>query len=268
MALLLVIVMQSPRSSALDPHQFISQYGHTAWRVQDGVFLAGVSNVAQTKDGYLWVGTRNGLFRFDGVRFVPWEEISPSKEVVRDVHVLHAAEDGSLWIGYATRLIRWKDGVASVFDLPHRPQQIADLPDSSVWVTMSRVTTSGTALCGVRAGKVACYGAKEGVTLTHDPCVAAAKNNKLWIGDEIDVLLWDPVAHLAEHFGPPLPHRPPDAGWLSFLWEDADGSLWAGAARFCERCTGESFPQGDKELDRTGLLGSAGVRHLEVQRLR
>jgi len=229
-AFLLVIVMQSLRSSALDSHQFISQYSHTSWRVQDGVFLAGVSNVVQTKDGYLWVGTRNGLFRFDGVRFVPWEQISESKEIVRDVYVLHAAEDGSLWIGYATRLIRWKDGVASVFDLPNRPQQIADLPDSSVWVTMSRVTTSDKGpLCRIQASIVTCYGVKEGVTLSHDPCVAVARNNKLWIGDEIDVLLWDPVTHLGEHFGPPLPHRPPDAGWLSFLWEDADGSLWAGA---------------------------------------
>jgi ligand-binding sensor domain-containing protein/two-component sensor histidine kinase len=230
MALLLVIVTLSLRSSALDPHQFISQYSHTAWRVQDGVFLAGVSNVVQTKDGYLWVGTRNGLFRFDGVRFVPWEQISESKEVVRDVYVLHAAEDGSLWIGYATRLIRWKGGVASVFDLPNRPQQIADLPDSSVWVAMTRVTTSDKGpLCRIKADTVTCYGAKEGVTLSHYPCVAAARNGKLWIGDETDVLLWDPGTHLAEHFGQPLPHRSPDASWLSFLWEDVDGSLWAGA---------------------------------------
>ena len=40
------------------------------------------------------------------------------------------------------------------------------------------------------------------------------------------------------------------------------------AARFSGRCMGESFPQGDKELDQAGLPGTAGVRHWEAQRLR
>ncbi len=57
---------------ALDTSKQISQYGHTAWRIEDGVF-AGMPNVmAQTTDGYLWIGTQAGLMRFDGVRFVSW----------------------------------------------------------------------------------------------------------------------------------------------------------------------------------------------------
>jgi ligand-binding sensor domain-containing protein len=57
---------------ALDTNRQLSQYGHTAWRVEDGVF-AGMPNViAQTTDGYLWIGTQVGLTRFDGVRFVSW----------------------------------------------------------------------------------------------------------------------------------------------------------------------------------------------------
>ena len=51
----------------------ISQYAHAAWRIQDGFFRGNPSALAQTKDGYLWVGTDAGLLRFDGVRFVPWQ---------------------------------------------------------------------------------------------------------------------------------------------------------------------------------------------------
>src|ERR1700685_3798256 len=59
-------------ASALDPNRKISQYGHTAWRIQDGVFSGAPHAITQTTDGYLWIGTEAGLWRFDGVRFVPW----------------------------------------------------------------------------------------------------------------------------------------------------------------------------------------------------
>jgi ligand-binding sensor domain-containing protein len=55
----------------LDPSRLISQYGHMTWSVQDGGLPGTPTSMAQTADGYLWVGTRNGLVRFDGVRFVP-----------------------------------------------------------------------------------------------------------------------------------------------------------------------------------------------------
>ena len=42
---------------ALDPSRQISQYGHTAWRIEDGVFAGAPNVIAQTTDGYLWIGT-------------------------------------------------------------------------------------------------------------------------------------------------------------------------------------------------------------------
>jgi ligand-binding sensor domain-containing protein len=43
-----------------------------AWRIQDGFFGGAANAIAQTADGYLWIGTQTGLLRFDGIRFVPW----------------------------------------------------------------------------------------------------------------------------------------------------------------------------------------------------
>ena len=58
---------------ALDPSLDISQYAHTAWTVRDGFGKGPIHSIAQTHDGYLWLGTEFGLLRFDGVRAVPWQ---------------------------------------------------------------------------------------------------------------------------------------------------------------------------------------------------
>src|SRR5215471_17014737 len=54
---------------ALNPARHVSQYGHTAWRLQDGILPAAPHAIAQTSDGYLWIGTEAGLIRFDGASF-------------------------------------------------------------------------------------------------------------------------------------------------------------------------------------------------------
>src|ERR1700751_2206602 len=59
-------------ASALNPALDINQYAHTAWTVRDGFFKGSITSIAQTPDGYLWLGTEFGLIRFDGVRTVPW----------------------------------------------------------------------------------------------------------------------------------------------------------------------------------------------------
>jgi ligand-binding sensor domain-containing protein len=92
---------------AVNPNVRISQYGHTAWRIQDG-FLSGIPEaIAQTADGYLWIGGPDGLVRFDGVRFVPWMP-PPGKQLLSPfVTSLLAARDGSLWIGTLLGLSHW-----------------------------------------------------------------------------------------------------------------------------------------------------------------
>src|ERR1700723_718791 len=67
-------VVALPHALALDPDRRISQYGHTVWRIQDGT-ISPPTNIAQTTDGFLWVTTAQGLLRFDGVRFVPWQPL-------------------------------------------------------------------------------------------------------------------------------------------------------------------------------------------------
>jgi ligand-binding sensor domain-containing protein len=60
-------------ATALNPSLDINQYAHNAWTIRDGFFKSVIYSIAQTPDGYLWLGTEFGLFRFDGVRSVPWQ---------------------------------------------------------------------------------------------------------------------------------------------------------------------------------------------------
>ena len=92
---------------ALDSHTLISQYGHTAWRIQDGYFSGQLTAIAQTGDGYLWVGTRAGLLRFDGARFVLWTPPAGQQPPSLRIRSLLGARDGSLWIGTDSGLNHW-----------------------------------------------------------------------------------------------------------------------------------------------------------------
>src|SRR4029453_12854276 len=100
----------SPCAFALDPSLGISQYAHTAWKIRDGFPKAFVNSIAQTPDGYLWLGTDFGLFRFYGVKAVQWppprDQPLPSEYVPN----LFATQDGTLWIGTQRGLVSWKDG--------------------------------------------------------------------------------------------------------------------------------------------------------------
>ena len=72
-------------ATALDPHMRITQYFHTAWRVQDGAFEAASNAVTQTADGYIWIGTGSGFVTYDGARFEAWVPL-PGCQAVTTEH--------------------------------------------------------------------------------------------------------------------------------------------------------------------------------------
>ncbi len=89
-------------ASGLDPNKSMSQFTHTAWSAKDGI-PGPVRAIAQTPDGYLWIGTQAGLYRFDGFHFIPWEGAAGGEKFPRlPVWSLLTARDGSLWIGFSS----------------------------------------------------------------------------------------------------------------------------------------------------------------------
>ena len=95
---------------ALDPSKEVNQYAHRVWTMKDGMTQGAVRAIAQTTDGYLWIGTSEGLARFDGTSFSLFTPASVPE--LKDVMVtaLHASPDGTLWIATLGGLTVFRDG--------------------------------------------------------------------------------------------------------------------------------------------------------------
>src|SRR5258705_8390119 len=81
-----------------EPVRSLSQLYHTAWTTRDGA-PSDVMALAQTPDGYLWLGGSAGLFRFDGVRFALYQPAFGDAKGLVNVNRLLVARDGRLWVG-------------------------------------------------------------------------------------------------------------------------------------------------------------------------
>ncbi|MGH8199131.1 MAG: two-component regulator propeller domain-containing protein [Steroidobacteraceae bacterium] len=180
-ALALAIVCAGERpASALDTALDMNEYAHTAWTVRDGFSLGNIYAMAQTPDGYLWLGSEFGLFRFDGAHSVPWQPPSGQHLPNNAVSALMVTRAGTLWVGTFDGLVTW-DGRRLTrlhrFDGRFVTALYEDRA-GTVWVgTME----SPGQLCALRAGRTDCYGAKidfgTGVWVIHED---AAGN--LWAG--------------------------------------------------------------------------------------
>ena len=106
----LSVLLWSPLVLALDPSLEASQYGHTSWTARDGFSLGNVYAMAQTPDGYLWLGSEFGLFRFDGVHPVLWQPPAGQQLPDKNINALLVTRDGTLWIGTFGGLATWRDG--------------------------------------------------------------------------------------------------------------------------------------------------------------
>jgi signal transduction histidine kinase len=84
---------------ALPSYLDVSQLYHTQWSAPQGA-PTGIEALTQTKDGFLWLGTEAGLFRFDGVAFERISTVHGTPLISHDLYVLYATADGGLWIGY------------------------------------------------------------------------------------------------------------------------------------------------------------------------
>src|SRR5436190_14396378 len=84
----------------------MGQYAHTSWTIRDGYSLGGVFALAQTPDGYLWLASEFGLFRFDGLHFTPWHP-QAGQELRDKPYSLLVSRDGTPWIGTFAGLVSW-----------------------------------------------------------------------------------------------------------------------------------------------------------------
>ena len=158
---LVLLLAWSAAAAALNPSLDISQYAHTSWTARDGFSVGTIFAMAQTPDGYLWLGGEFGLFRFDGVRAVRWQPPPGQQLPAAAPYSLLVSRDGTLWIGTFAGLLTLKDG-----KLTERPEvrnqfvtSLIEDHEGTVWAGLySNGLGNSPRLCAFRHGSPLCYG--------------------------------------------------------------------------------------------------------------
>jgi len=211
---------------ALDPALGVRQYAHTAWKVRDGFTQGSIQTIAQTRDGYLWLGTNFGLYRFDGVKAVRWTPPSGKELPSAYVISLLAARDGTLWIGTSKGLASWRDGNLQLYAELAGQAIFAILEEKEGTIWIGAISLSGR-LCAIQKGNVRCYGEDgsfgQGVSGLYED-----SRGNLWAGVVNGLWRWKP--------GPPKFYAlPGEPNGIQGFAEEADGTLLVGTSRGIKR---------------------------------
>jgi ligand-binding sensor domain-containing protein len=223
---------------ALNPTLRISQYAHTAWRVREGFFGAAINSIAQTPDGYLWLGTEAGLYRFDGVTARPWQKITSTAQPLFTgaVKKVLVARDGTLWIGAEAGLASWKDGRVQTYpELAGRwVTSLVEDRDGAIWAAQWAFPPPGK-VCAILKGHVSCHG-EDGSIGYGALSMYEDRDGRIWTGGVAGLWQWKP--------GPPRFYPVPGAeGGIRHVTGDESGALLVSTSTAINRFLGgESKP--------------------------
>jgi signal transduction histidine kinase/streptogramin lyase len=212
-----MLVACCPRALALNPSLEVSQYAHTSWTVRDGFSLGAIFAMAQTPDGYLWLGAEFGMFRFDGVHFIPWQP--PAGQQFPDKpYSLLVTRDGTLWIGTYAGLVSWNG--AELTRYPELDGQFVTslLEDRQGTVWAGTIGPTNGQLCSIRSGSAQCY-SEDGAFGALVWSLGEDNSGALWAGAETGIWRWKP--------GPPRRYATPGMRMGDMTKAD-DGRLLVG----------------------------------------
>jgi signal transduction histidine kinase/ligand-binding sensor domain-containing protein/CheY-like chemotaxis protein len=219
-----LLALPAAPGAALDPAKAPSQYSHDSWQMEQGLPQNTVYAVAQTPGGYLWLGTAEGLVRFDGVRFVVFDRRNTPQIPNNVISTLLADRAGRLWIGTDSGLVRWQDGAFTAF-----PDHEAPLGSSIFTILEDRagaiwLGTGERGLVRFEGGRFRTLTTREGLSSNRVRALAEGADGSLWVGTEGGGLtrLHEGRADVVrEHDGLPSDR-------VRSLLVDAHGALWVG----------------------------------------
>jgi ligand-binding sensor domain-containing protein/signal transduction histidine kinase len=204
-------------------------FSTTLWQTEDGLPHNIVQAITQTRDGYLWVGTREGLARFDGNHFEIKELIPASDQP--SVFCLLESRDGSLWIGTErSGLFRLHAGQVDRFELPggtldFEVYEIQEGGDGAIWIE-----TSHEILRWMNGKMESQVEFKSALQSVQSFCVDATGN--VWLlDDKVHRLNGDKPNNCLTNSGS-LPHA------ARSLYREPDGVFWIGTVNGLIRIQG------------------------------
>jgi signal transduction histidine kinase/ligand-binding sensor domain-containing protein len=239
MAAALMLIVCAP--SAPVAADSLPNYVLSAWATEKGLPPGDVFAISQDVDGYLWLGTPNGLIRFDGTTFTPWARLTPSATLPSGpVHSIVGSTDGSLWVGFGggggvVRITRGEvfqharaDGAP-----PGATAMIQDR-QGTIWVAtrsgLFRFANAKWTLMGQAQG----YSGAEAFSLYED------RAGRLWTGTATGVY---------RRNGDVFELIDAAANNVQSLTEDATGAIWVTDSRdILRKLSSQSAPQHEREI--------------------
>ena len=261
-------------ASAVDPLERFHDYVRDNWSVENGLPQISVLTITQDSTGYVWLGTQNGIARFDGVRFKVYDRRSTGVDTTLAT-VSYTDRSGQPWFGTGHgvlrlnhdkfELLRAGNGNAAV-------QGIAELADGSMlFATSLGVMRLRDSVLepAMLEGERTCSLLRDGETLwvgqtgslaridaagisrfplppqAHNACIthlgAAADQGDLWLGTTAGLYRWHEARIASSGLDPELDSRATES-----LLRDHDGNEWFATAPTVFRL------RPDKQLERIG----------------
>lgn len=222
-------------SWSLSPAHGVGQYSCRTWTRQNGLPVNGINAIAQTPDGYLWLGTSTGLIRFDGIAFDLADFSRVSQLQNSTVRSLANAKGGGLWVGLDYSAFGFFDGRS--FSFRGKPEwggvsmnvrTIFPARDGTLWLASrqlaSRITEDG------RYEEILKWTQQFALNLL---CAYEDSQGRVWLGSSDQGVYYWKDGKLTEAPDPTL------RGALS-VTEDHEGNLWFGQ-RNGVRCYDANF---------------------------
>lgn len=250
------------RAGALPPESDPGQLGRRAWQTDNGLPQNTVHSVIQDFEGYIWVGTEEGLARFDGQSFVVFDKQNTPQLRSNDVRALLATEkENVLWASTAAGLSRLRAGVWTTYTTE---QGLAgndvvsayEAHDGALWVA----TSSG--LSRLFDGAWTTYTTREGLADDNVQAVSEGPAGVIWVGTAAGLSRFEAGKFTNFGAGDGLP------GGVAAIEPVADGGVWLGTdaglslyggGRFVNYTTRDGLPNDRVTSLRAGREGGLWV---------
>jgi signal transduction histidine kinase/ligand-binding sensor domain-containing protein len=245
---ILGLVFLSAQAHAFDLTRPLAQLQMTTWDRSRGLPSSFITALAQTPDGYLWIGTNLGLVRFDGVRFTTFRKAS-EPGLPSDYIQKLAVGRGGLWIGTATGLARYRDGTIKAFGAEHglpseEVRTLLEDRSGGVWVSTNHM------LYRLDGDRFVAPMDEDGTPVRRVSDVLEARDGTIWIAADA-IRRWRD-GRLEPPRGMPM---------VTFLAEDAEGTMWGIGLSKLTRIRGEELQTFDlpRDIHTGGILDASGA---------
>ena len=239
----------------MDPDRDVSHYIQDEWTSGQGFPGGPVYAIAQTPDGYLWIGAEKGLVRFDGVEFRLVHPTLPGRPAIGAVLGLTTDVEGSLWIRVSgLALLRYRNGeFTAMSGSPVQPEALVTAMIRGLDGRLLSSSIDGDTIAE-RGGRFETRASPAGMPRSVVISIAETSSGDVWLGTRDAGLVSIRGGHLS-HIVNGLPDRK-----VNSLLRGDDRELWVGTDKGVVRWNGT-------EITTTGVPAAlAGVQALSMVR--